>query len=80
MTDIRGVKVVRRLTTVGRRIIDLFQAAAVRWMCAARATSASVCVVEFLLECLDVLGIALWRHREVKRASNWAVSSIQKSS
>lgn len=80
MTDIRGVDVVRRLTAVGRRIVDLFQAASIRWMRATSATSAGICAVEFLLECLDILGIALRRHCEVKRVSDWAVSSTQKGS
>ena len=80
MTDIRSVEVIRRLAAVGRRIVNLFQAAAIRWMCATGATAAGIRAVELLLERLDVLGTALRRHREVKRAGNWSVSSTQRGS
>ena len=55
------------MATVGGRIVDLLQAASVRWLRATGATSAGIGVVEFLLERLDVLGVALRRHREVRK-------------
>ena len=61
MTDIRGVEVARRMATVGGRIVDLLQAASIRWLRATGATSAGIGVVEFLLERLDVLGVAFRR-------------------
>ena len=71
VTDIGRVEVARRVAAVGGRIVDLLQAASIRWLRATGATSAGICVVEFLLERLDVLGVALRRHGEVRRMGNW---------
>lgn len=80
VTNIRGVQVVRGLAAVGGRIVDFLQAASIRWVCATRATATSVCVVEFLLECLDVVRVALRRHREVTKGNNWQKRAIQRGS